>query len=30
MGSVTSFGVDSAGEIYVVTVDGRIRKLVAG
>lgn len=30
MGSVTSFGVDSAGEIYVVTVDGRIRKIVAG
>lgn len=30
MGSVTSFGVDSAGEIYVVTVDGRIRKIVSG
>jgi glucose/arabinose dehydrogenase len=30
MGSVTSFGVDSVGEIYVVTVDGRIRKIVSG
>jgi glucose/arabinose dehydrogenase len=30
MGSVTSFGVDSSGEIYVVTVDGRIRKIVSG
>ncbi|MGH8925211.1 MAG: PQQ-dependent sugar dehydrogenase [Acidimicrobiia bacterium] len=30
MGSVTSFGVDSAGEIYVVTQDGRIRKITPG
>ncbi len=30
MGSVSSFGVDNAGEIYVVTLDGRIRKIVPG
>lgn len=30
MGSVSSFGVDSAGEIYVLTLDGQVRKIVAG
>jgi|GEM_PF-1192588 len=30
IGTVSSFGEDSAGEIYVLTFDGSIRKLVSG
>jgi hypothetical protein len=28
-GDVSSFGEDAAGELYVVTLDGRVSKLVA-
>jgi hypothetical protein len=30
LGSVTSFGVDSAGEIYVTVAEGQLLKLVRG
>ena len=30
LGNITSFGVDSAGELYIVAADGRVMKLVRG
>ena len=30
IGQVTSFGLDSAGEIYLTVADGRVLKLVPG
>jgi hypothetical protein len=30
LGSITSFGVDSAGELYIVTIEGQVLKVVRG